>query len=102
MSKKYAYGFYKSRAWIKCRDGYMKSKYYICEKCGKTAVIVHHKRFITPMNINDPTITLNWDNLQAVCIECHNKIHFGNQQTTTKETKFDENGNLIKSPHIDK
>lgn len=98
MAKEYAKSFYKSRAWKKCRDGYMKSKYYICEKCGKPAAIVHHKRFITPMNINDPSITLSWDNLQALCADCHSQIHNRKHQITTKESKFDENGNLIKSP----
>ncbi|APM37297.1 HNH endonuclease [Clostridium kluyveri] len=98
MSKEYAKSFYQSKEWIKCRKGYIKSKYCICERCGRSATIVHHKKFINPRNINNPEITLNWDNLEALCIECHNKIHNRNHQVTTKETIFDENGNLIKSP----
>lgn len=98
MAKEYAKSFYRSKEWIKCRNGYMDSKHYICEKCGKPAIIVHHKKFINPGNISNPEVTLNWNNLEALCIDCHNQIHNGCNQITTKETKFDEKGNLIKSP----
>lgn len=30
---------------------------------------------ITPENINDPMVTLNWDNLRLVCRECHAEKH---------------------------
>ena len=93
--KRYNQGFYKSSAWIKCRNGFMKSKNYICERCGKPAYIVHHKKHITPKNINDPNITLNWDNLQALCLECHNFVH--RTSATADGVSFDENGDLIYS-----
>lgn len=101
MAKKYALSFYKSKEWIKCRDGFMKSKHYICERCGGLAYIVHHKKHITPNNINNPNITLNWDNLQALCLECHNKIH-GNSKVCADGLSFDENGNLIHTPGVKK
>ncbi len=89
--------FYDSAAWIRCRNGYMQSRNYICEICGDAATICHHKKHITAANINDPLITLNWENLQAVCLTCHNQIHF-----TTSPTKdgltFDSQGNLIQLP----
>lgn len=97
MAQEYAKSFYKSSAWIKCRNSFMKSKNYICERCGDTAKIVHHKKHITPSNINDMNITLNWDNLQALCIDCHNVIH-GNGGATVKGVSFDENGDLIYIP----
>ncbi len=71
----------------------MKSKNYICERCGGLAKIVHHKKHITPMNINDFNITLNWDNLQALCLECHNSVH-GIGGATVDGIAFDENGDL--------
>ena len=37
--------------------------------------IVHHKIWLTPDNIHDTSITLNWDNLMLVCQDCHAKEH---------------------------
>lgn len=97
MAKDYAKAFYNSSAWVKCRDGFMKSRHYICERCGGVAIIAHHKNPITPENIDDPYIALNWDNLMALCRECHNAIHGG--QTTVDGLTFDANGNLIQIDH---
>ncbi|MGL5243556.1 MAG: HNH endonuclease [Sarcina sp.] len=97
MAKEYARNFYKSTEWIKCRNGFMKSKNYICERCRGVAYIVHHKKHITPFNIQDPNITLNWDNLQAVCVDCHNALH-GNGNASIPGVSFDANGNLIYTP----
>ena len=74
-------GFYKTSAWLKCRDGYIKSVGGLCERCLKNnkivpGYIVHHKIRLDGWNINDPSITLNWDNLEYLCIDCHNKEHF--------------------------
>jgi 5-methylcytosine-specific restriction endonuclease McrA len=101
MAKEYAKKFYKSKEWIKCRNGFMKSKNYICERCGGLAYIVHHKKHITPLNINDPNITLSWDNLQALCHDCHNAVH-GKGGASIKEVSFDENGDLIYTPQVTK
>lgn len=99
MAKEYAKSFYNSLAWIKCRSSFMKSKHYVCERCGSPAKIVHHKIHINPSNINDMNITLNWDNLQALCLECHNIVH-GNSVSAMKGINFDENGDIIYTPHI--
>jgi len=53
MAKEYAKKFYNTRAWKECREGYIKSVYGLCEKCQKTGHIVHHKKYITPQNINN-------------------------------------------------
>lgn len=73
----------------------MSSKNGICERCGAPARIVHHREYITPENINDPDITLNWDNLEALCQDCHNKEHFV-AGATAPGLMFDSSGNLIK------
>lgn len=78
--KDYAVGFYKSQRWVKCRNAYIKSVGYLCEDCLKKGIInaaeeVHHKIFITPKNINDPTVTLAWSNLIALCREHHRQQH---------------------------
>ena len=78
--KPYAEKFYKSKSWQKVRNAYMRSQRSLCEICLANGIIkpceiVHHKIEITPDNINDPTVTLNWNNLQCVCRDCHAKIH---------------------------
>ena len=80
IMKKYAERFYTSRAWEECRKAYTKSVGGICERCMKAGVItpaeiVHHKIHITPDNINDPSITLDWNNLECVCRKCHAELH---------------------------
>lgn len=94
--KEYAKEFYKSSAWQKCRLGYMQSKSFICERCGGIAKIVHHKKYISPNNIQDTGITLSWSNLEALCQECHNKEHMTNNTVCAEGLKFDETGNLVK------
>lgn len=95
--KPWAEWFYKSKAWQECRDAFFKSKFGICERCGDPGVIVHHKVHLTPGNINDPNVTLNWENLELLCQDCHNKEHGG--ASTADGLAFDEDGNLIYTPH---
>lgn len=78
--KEYAKRFYKSKAWQKCRVAYAKSVGGLCEICLSNGVytpgeIVHHKNHISPETIDDPTVTLDWRNLELVCRECHRKLH---------------------------
>ena len=80
MAKEYAKGFYKSQAWQKCRESYIKYRGGLCERCLakgliKAGVIVHHKNYISADNIQDNEITTNFDNLELLCIDCHNKEH---------------------------
>ena len=39
------------------------------------AVHVHHVIWLTPDNYENPEISLNFANLRAVCIDCHNREH---------------------------
>ena len=93
--------FYVSKEWVKCRDSYAASVFYLCERCKRPGYIVHHKSYITDENVSDAEITLNWDNLEFLCLDCHNKEHFG-KEITRNDVKFDEKGQLIavKSPPI--
>ena len=98
--KLYAEKFYKSKSWRGCRDAFFSYRQGVCERCTGPGEIVHHKEYITPSNINNPEITLNWDNLELLCRECHNREH-GNQ-VTDDGVCFDENGDLIPySPQSD-
>ncbi|KMJ56446.1 HNH endonuclease [Bacillus sp. LL01] len=95
MAHDYAKAFYTSKEWISCRIGFMQSKNYVCERCGGIATICHHKEYITPDNISDPTITLNWMNLEALCQTCHNLEHH-RSNVCMEGLSFDSNGNLKK------
>ena len=80
MAKEFARKFYSSKAWQECRNEYIKTVHYLCENCMrkgiyKPAEIVHHKIELTPMNIDNPELTLGFDNLEAVCRECHSEYH---------------------------
>ena len=95
MAKDYSKTFYSSRQWIATQAAYMASKNYICERCGEPAKIVHHKTYINPANITDPEITLSWDNLEALCQDCHNREH-SRTAATAAGLRFDDEGNLVK------
>lgn len=94
--KPYATAFYSSKAWKDTRTAYAKSKGNLCEIClskglYKPGVIVHHKVHLTPENIKDPSVTLNWSNLQLVCRDCHANIH----DSRKRRYKIDEYGRVI-------
>lgn len=94
MAKAYAESFYNSTTWRKVSKAFMKSKYYICESCGRPATICHHVIHVTPNNINDPNITLNWENMRALCHDCHTKLHMS-KPVCAEGLKFDSNGDII-------
>ncbi|WP_261007121.1 HNH endonuclease [Staphylococcus haemolyticus] len=73
----------------------MQSQNYICERCGGLAVICHHKEWLNEDNYINPYIAYGWDNLEALCLDCHNKEHFGSN-SIDDELMFDDNGNIIK------
>lgn len=68
---------YDSR-WVRLRDAYL-AQHRLCERCeaeGRTALAeqVHHVDGFD--GLDDPK-RLDWDNLQALCEECHNQITAG-------------------------
>lgn len=80
MAREFAKAFYSSKAWQECREEYARSKRYLCEDCLARGIItvgeiVHHINEITPENINDASVTLNFDNLRMVCRKCHAEEH---------------------------
>lgn len=62
--------------------------------------IVHHKQHITPLTINDPDVTLNWNNLQYVCKHCHDVEHGYCKKTSASRVQFDADGNPLPSPPV--
>lgn len=104
MAKEWARKFYKSKEWRECREAYIQHVNGLCETClendeVKPGKILHHIEPLTPENIDDPEVTLNWDNLKFECKECHDK-HPGhginNEVEVTREgLKFNEFGELV-------
>jgi len=100
--KAFAKQFYKSTAWRKCRAAFIAKRKAIdgglCQMCGEQlGYIVHHITELNELNINDPNITLNFQNLQFVCKNCHDKEH-GFFTLSEKRLKFDSDGNPIPPP----
>ena len=99
MARPFAVRFYHSKAWKSTRDAYAASKCFLCERCLDRGVyskgeIVHHKRHLTPENINDPRVTLNFDNLELLCRDCHADEHY--QGGKPKRYAFDKDGNIVR------
>lgn len=97
MAREFAKAFYKSKAWQNCRSAYIKSVGGLCEDCLACGIytpakVVHHIECITPENINNPRITLDFNNLKAVCQDCHALEH---KRKTQNRYIIDENGNIF-------
>lgn len=68
--------FYKSSAWIKLRNKAIKRDNYECQLCKLEGKVVkgqnvHHIKEIEFY----PEFALDIDNLQTLCINCHNIVH---------------------------
>ena len=101
MAKEFSRSFYNSKAWQKCRRSFIATRVGIdggmCEHCRQDlGYIVDHVEELNPTNINNPDITLSHDNLQYLCLECHNRKTFGSLSVTRDDVMFDDNGDLVK------
>lgn len=93
--KAWAEKFYKSKQWQRCQHTVMERDSFLCQDCLKHGIItpateVHHIKWLTPDNINDPSVSLNPDNLISLCHDCHMKRHAGK-----KRYRIDKNGRVI-------
>ena len=104
MAREFARAFYKSAAWLKARDAYIRSVDGLCERClerGRLVpgAIVHHRVHLTPDNVGDPDVTLSFDNLEYVCRDCHAAEHpeiYGRDRPDGPRVAFDEDGNVVR------
>lgn len=74
-------GFYESEKWQKLRNEIRKRDKMTCKMCGNPITgkcIVDHIIPLTKENVNDWDIAYNPDNLQLLCISCHNAKTFTN------------------------
>ncbi len=91
--------FYGSVAWKNCRKEYRKSVGGLCERCRAKGLIepgyiVHHKQYVDAQNIQDPSVLLNPDNLELLCMDCHNKEH-GKDKRRKRRYIVREDGKII-------
>ena len=102
MAKEFAKAFYNSSAWKKCRQAYIAYRKSVdggmCETCHEVpGYIVHHRTELTPYNINDPEIALDFRNLKYDCQECHNKEHGKENVPGLVQYDFTEDGQIIET-----
>ncbi len=72
--------FYNSKKWRDLRKVLVIESKGMCNNCGKTILdtsklIANHKIALTDDNVTNPSISLNRDNLEIICINCHNQYH---------------------------
>lgn len=90
--------FYSTAAWQKTREAYKKYRGGLCESCLARGLIVpgdevHHRVKLTHENINNPEITLSFDNLMLLCKSCHEEQHAG-QRRKRKRYEIDDDGRV--------
>jgi 5-methylcytosine-specific restriction protein A len=98
MAQAWAKWFYNSREWIQCRAAYIASVFGLCEDCRSRGIarrgyILHHTEPLTVENINNPDITLNWNKLRYLCLDCHNRVN--STEVLREDVMFDSMGQLV-------
>ena len=106
MAQEWAIWFYNSKEWKKCREAYKQSVNGLCERCLAKGLYVvgdevHHKIYLTPENINDPYITLSFENLELLCSSCHSIEHNEKYSPLREDVMFNEEGDLVPVPNSD-
>ena len=89
--------FYDTKKWKRLRELYL-DEHPVCERCLAAGLVsvaehVHHKIELTEENVKDPNISLNPNNLEALCFDCHRREHH-NQPEVADDLFFDSDGNL--------
>jgi len=94
--------FYNSQKWRRVSKVFLTSKRYVCERCGGVGEVAHHKIGLDRFNVRKPEIALNMDNLECLCLTCHNSEHGEAGSATAAGIGFDREGNVIKLYEADK
>ena len=114
MANRIKQSFYNSKAWKDMRKYIWIKQSCLCARCNSAVYvdgisewmpkekrltgIVHHKEYLNNMNLHDDNIALDENNLEGICIKCHNEEHFEGTGVTKKDVMFDDKGNLIPKP----
>ena len=88
---KVLHNFYKSNAWLAARELKIMAVNSLCERCGQIGIEVHHIDKLTIDNVNEASVSLNQDNLELLCRDCHNQEH----ERFSNKMRFDKDGNII-------
>jgi len=97
MAREFSKSFYNSSRWQKTRAAFLSAHPY-CRRHELAGIIVpaehvHHIVELTPDNVSDPDVSLNWNNLEALCHDCHTREHTASPQVDDG-LYFDADGNL--------
>lgn len=81
--------FYKSKAWLTLRQEALKRDHYECQSCKRKgkyrrAKNVHHIKEVK----KHPELALDLDNLESICIPCHNDEHKRLEKYQENKPKF--------------
>jgi len=95
MAQAFSKKFYDSKLWKDARRYALHRDGYSCQLCGARATEIHHIIPLAESNINDWNISLNPDNLQSLCYDCHGKVTKGITDVSN-EYVFDDTGQVIK------
>ena len=101
MAQEFSKNIYNSKRWRKNAKAFAESKHWICEQCGRSIggssgrYIVHHREHLTQSNVTDDYIVYGWDNLQLLCLDCHNSVHGTGAIHATGLCKFDNSGDAV-------
>ena len=102
MAREFAKAFYKSMAWRRAREAYIDVRKSVdgglCELCQEEpGVEVHHKIFLRPENIDDENITLNPENFELLCYNCHQMEHEAARKIAQLNAKQRDGKKSVKS-----
>lgn len=79
------------------RPTYLESVDFLCERCRDIAKVVHHKIYLNNDNIDDEEIVYGFNNLEALCQDCHNREHHYTSVGYSNEIVVDDKGNVFQS-----
>ena len=103
MAKNFSKKLYGSKQWRDIRNFVLHRDFYMCKICGEiNCNTVHHIIELTPVNVNDASVTLNPDNLITICNQCHDEVHDRNYRQEQNRYTFDADGNIIPTADCNK
>lgn len=101
MAREFSKPFYNSKEWEQVRSYVLMRDRYLCQKCGKPAEEVHHKKHLSPENINDPRVSLNPENLISLCKACHFNEHKKDKEAGKRKKHGLSEGDCADGYHFD-
>lgn len=82
--------FYNSKDWKVLKEKKLQDEQYRCERCKKLAVEVHHVKYI--QTDEGWELRLDYDNLEALCVDCHNYRHSRFQRKKVRNNEIKTSG----------